>query len=130
MVITDLKGKEIVWKGNKCLVLDVQTDSTGAFAVQLEIEETENTQTNPWVAIDEIRADVYFTQRPRLFGVMVDAHDNYAKVEWKDADGEIVPFRKYPPNHKYAGQYVLDKENRPIMTVKIFDSKLSEISLF
>lgn len=130
MVITDLKGKEIIWKGNKCLVLDVGTDTTGAFAVQIEAEETETTQTNPWVPIDEVRADVYFTQRPRLFGVMVDAHDGYAKVEWKDADGEVVPFRRYPQGHPYAGQFMLDKENRPIMTVKIFDSKLSEISLF
>jgi hypothetical protein len=130
MVITDLKGKEIIWKGNKCLVLDVQTDSTGAFVVQIEAEETETTKTNPWIPIDEVRVDVYYTQRPRLFGVMVDAHDGFAKVEWKDADGEVVPFKVYPPNHEYAGHLMLDKENRPIMTVKVFDSKLSEISLF
>jgi hypothetical protein len=130
MVITDLKGKEIIWKGNKCLVLNVETDSTGAFAIQLEMDETETTPVNPWVAIDEIRADVYFTERPRLFGVMVDAHDGFAKVEWKDADGEIVPFRKYPPNHEWAGHLMVDKENRPIMTVKVFDSKLEDISLF
>ena len=82
------------------------------------------------VAVDEIRVDVYFTQRPRLFGTMVDAHDDYAKVEWKDADGEVVPFRRYPNGHVLAGQLMLDKENRPIMTVKILDSKLSEISLY
>lgn len=130
MVITDLKGKEVIWKGNKVPVLDVKTDSTGAFAVQLETDETELTKKNVWVQIDEIRADVYFNERPRLFGVMVDAHDGFAKVEWKDADGIVVPFRTYPPNHEYAGQLMLDKENRPIMTVKIFDSKLEEISLF
>lgn len=126
MVLNDLIGKEVIWKGNKCPVLGVTTHSTGAFIVQLEIDETETTRKNPWVQIDEIRVDVYFTARPRLFGQMVDAHDNYAKVEWKDADGLLVPFRK---NSK-TGELILDKENRPIMTMKVFDCDLSEISLY
>lgn len=130
MVLTDLIGKEVIWKGNKCPVLGVTTHTTGAFIVQLEIEATETTKENPWVQIDEIRVDVYYKERPRLFGQMVDAHDGYAKVEWKDADGIMVPFRTYPHNHKYAGQLVLDAENRPIMTMKIFDTKLEEISLY
>jgi len=62
--------------------------------------------------------------RPRLFGTMVDAHDGYGKVEWKDADGLLVPFRKKD------GELVLDKENRPIMTMKVFDCLLEEISLY
>lgn len=126
MVLNDLIGKEVIWKGNKCPVLGVTTHGTGAFIVQLEIDETETTRKNPWVQIDEIRVDVYFTARPRLFGQMVDAHDNYAKVEWKDADGLLVPFRK---NSK-TGELILDKENRPIMTMKVFDCDLSEISLY
>jgi len=126
MVLTDLIGKEIIWKGNKCPVLQVAIDKTGANVLQLQAEETEKTKAEPWVDIDEIRVDVYYTARPRLFGVMVDAHDGYAKVEWKDADGIVVPFRTDPKTK----QLVLDKENRPLMTMKVFDSKLSEISLY
>lgn len=130
MVLKDLIGKEVIWKGNKCPVLDVATDKTGAYALQVKAEATETTKAEPWVQIDEVRIDVYFTARPRLFGTMVDAHDNYAKVEWKDADGLLVPFRKYPANHEYAGQLMLGPENRPLMTMKVFDCDLSEISLY
>jgi len=130
MVIKDLIGKEVIWKGNKCEVLAVDIDKTGANVLKLKAEETETTKAEPWVDIDEVRFNVYFTQRPRLFGVMVDAHDGYAKVEWKDADGLLVPFRKYAANHEYAGQLMVDKENRPIMTMKIFDCSLAEISLY
>jgi hypothetical protein len=126
MVIKDLIGKEVIWKGNKCQVLDTALHENGSNLLQLEAEETEKTQTNPWVDIDEVRIDVYFTQRPRLFGTMVDAYDGVAKVEWKDADGFLVPFRKDPK----TGQLILDKENRPIMTMKVFDCRLDEMSLY
>jgi hypothetical protein len=126
MEIKNLIGKEVIWKGNKCQVLDTAIHENGSNLLQLEAEETEKTQTNPWVDIDEVRIDVYFTQRPRLFGTMVDAYDGVAKVEWKDADGEIVPFRKDPK----TGWLMLDKENRPIMTMKVFDVRLDEISLY
>jgi hypothetical protein len=130
MVLKDLIGKEVIWKGNKCPVLKVDIDKTGANVLQLKAEETETTKAEPWVDIDEVRVDVYFTARPRLFGTMVDAHDGYAKVEWQDADGLLVPFRKYPRGHEYEGQLMIDKENRPIMTMKIFDCRLDEISLY
>jgi len=126
MVIKDLIGKEVIWKGNKCQVLDTALHENGSNLLQLEAEETEKTQTNPWVDIDEVRIDVYFTQRPRLFGTMVDAYDGVAKVEWKDADGILVPFRKDPK----TGYLILDKENRPIMTMKVFDCRLDEMSLY
>jgi hypothetical protein len=126
MVIKDLIGKEVIWKGNKCQVLDTALHENGSNLLQLEAEETEKTQTNPWVDIDEVRIDVYFTQRPRLFGTMVDAYDGVAKVEWKDADGMLVPFRKDPK----TGYLILDKENRPIMTMKVFDCRLDEMSLY
>ena len=126
MEIKDLIGKEVIWKGNKCQVLDTAIHENGSNLLQLEAEETEKTQTNPWVDIDEVRIDVYFTQRPRLFGIMVDAYDGVGKVEWKDADGLLVPFRKDPK----TGWLMLDKENRPIMSMKVFDVRLDEISLY
>ena len=126
MEIRDLIGKEVIWKGNKCQVLDTAIHENGSNLLQLEAEETEKTQTNPWVDIDEVRVDVYFTQRPRLFGIMVDAYDGVGKVEWKDADGITVPFRKDPK----TSYLILDKENRPIMTMKVFDVRLDEISLY
>ena len=126
MEIKDLIGKEVIWKGNKCQVLNTSLHENGSNLLQLEAEETEKTQANPWVDIDEVRADVYFTQRPRLFGVMVDAYDGVGKVEWMDADGHLVPFRKDPK----SGQLILDKENRPIMTMKVFDCRLDEMSLY
>jgi len=126
MEVKDLIGKEVIWKGNKCQVLNTSIHENGSNLLQLEAEETEKTQTNPWVDIDEVRIDVYFTQRPRLFGTMVDAYDGVGKVEWKDADGEVVPFRKDPK----TGFLVLDKENRPMMTMKVFDVRLNEISLY
>lgn len=126
MEIKDLIGKEVIWKGNKCQVLNTSLHENGSNLLQLEAEETEKTQANPWVDIDEVRADVYFTQRPRLFGVMVDAYDGVGKVEWMDADGILVPFRKDPK----TGHLILDKENRPIMTMKVFDCRLDEMSLY
>jgi len=126
MELKDLIGKEVVWKGNKCEVLAVDIDTTGANVLKLKAEETETTKAEPWVDIDETRVNVYFTERPRLFGTMVDAHDGYAKVEWKDADGLLVPFRK----DSKTGQLILDSENRPIMTMKVFDCALNEISLY
>ncbi len=126
MEIVDLIGKEVIWKGNKCQVLDTTLHENGSNILQLEAEETEKTRTNPWVDIDEVRFDVYFTARPRLFGVMVDAYDGVGKVEWKDADGILVPFRKDPK----TGYLMLDNENRPIMTMKVFDCRLDEISLY
>lgn len=126
MDIKDLIGKEVIWKGNKCQVLNTALHENGSNLLQLEAEETEKTQLNPWVDIDEVRIDVYFTQRPRLFGIMVDAYDGVGKVEWKDADGVVVPFRKDPK----TGFLILDKENRPIMTMKVFDVRLDEISLY
>lgn len=48
-----------------------------------------------------------------------------AKCEWKDADGIMVPFRK---NSK--GELILDGENRPVMTMKVFDVKLEDISVY
>ena len=90
MIIKDLIGKEVIWKGNKCEVLAVDIDTTGANVLKLKAEETETTKAEPWVDIDETRINVYFTERPRLFGTMVDAHDGYAKVEWKDAGNASV----------------------------------------
>lgn len=126
MELTDLIGKQVIWKGNNCNVLNTSVHENGTNLLQLEAEETATTNATPWVDIDEVRVDVYFTQRPRLFGVMVDSHDGFAKVEWKDADGIKVPFRTHPKTK----ELVLDNENRPIMTMKIFDCKLSEISLY
>jgi len=126
MVINELVGKEVIWKGNKCPVLATDTDSTGATVLQLKAEATEKTKAEPWVNIDEIRVDVYFTERPRLFGKLVDAHDGWAKVEWKDADGILVPFRR----DSKTKELILDKENRPLMTMKIFDMELERISLY
>ncbi len=126
MVVKDLIGKEVIWKGNKCKVLAVDIDTTGANVLKLKAEETETTKAEPWVDIDEIRINVYFTERPRLFGVMVDAHDGWGKVEWKDADGIVVPFRVDPKTK----ELVLTKDNCPIMTMKIFDMELEKISLY
>lgn len=126
MELKELIGKEVIHKGNKCPVLAVDTVKTGANVLKLQVEETDTTGTEIWVDIDEIRIDVYFTQRPRLFGTMVDCYDGYAKVEWKDADGTVVPFRTDPKTK----ELILDNENRPLMTMKIFDSKLSDISLY
>lgn len=126
MEIKNLIGKEVIWKGNKCPVLDTALHENGSNLLQLQAEETETTNSTPWVDIDEVRIDVYFTARPRLFGTMVDAYDGVGKVEWKDADGMVVPFRKDPK----TGYLVLDKENRPIMTMKVFDCRLDEISLY
>lgn len=126
MEIIDLIGKEVIWKGNKCQVLNTALHENGSNLLQLEADETEKTKTNPWVDIDEVRIDVYFKARPRLFGIMVDAYDGVGKVEWKDADGMVVPFRKDPK----TGYLMLDKENRPIMTMKVFDVRLDEISLY
>jgi hypothetical protein len=126
MTIKDLIGKQVIWKGNKTIVLDTAVHENGANLLQLQAEETETTNATPWVDIDEIRVDVYFTARPMLFGTMVDAYDGVGKVEWKDAEGLLVPFRK----DKKTGQLVLDKENRPLMTMKVFDCKLDEISLY
>lgn len=126
MVIEELIGKEITWKSNKCLVLSTDLDSTGGIVLQLKAEATDTTKAEPWVNIDETRFDVYFTERPRLFGKMVDAHDGWGKVEWKDADGTLVPFRK----DSKTKQLILDKLNRPMMTMKIFDMELDKISLY
>jgi hypothetical protein len=126
MEVKDLIGKEVIWKGNKCQVLNTSVHENGSNLLQLEAEETEKTNATPWVDIDEVRIDVYFTARPRLFGTMVDAYDGVGKVEWKDADGLLVPFRKDPK----TGFLMLDKENRPIMTMKVFDVRLDEISLY
>jgi hypothetical protein len=126
MVINDLVGKEVIWKGNKCPVLQTNIDKTGTTVLQLKAEATEKTKAEPWVSIDEVRADVYFTARPMLFGKLVDAHDGWGKAEWRDADGLLVPFRV----DKKTGQLILDKENRPLMTMKIFDVKLDEMSLY
>lgn len=126
MEIKDLIGKEIVWKGNKCLVLDTAVHENGTNMLQIEAEETETTNATPWVDIDETRINVYFTARPRLFGILVDAYDGVGKVEWKDADGLLVPFRINPKTK----DLMLDAENRPIMTMKIFDCRLDEMSLY
>jgi hypothetical protein len=126
MVVKNLIGKEVIWKGNKCEVLAVDIDTTGANVLQLQAEETETTKAKPWVDIDETRISVYFTERPRLYGTLVDAHDGWAKVEWKDADGITVPFRV---NSK-TKELILNKDNCPIMTMKIFDMELEKISLY
>ena len=126
MVIKDLIGKEVIWKGNKCEVLAVDIDTTGANVLNLKAEETETTKAEPWVDIDEVRFNVYFAERPRLFGTMVDAHDGWGKVEWKDADGITVPFR----TDSKTKDLILDSENRPIMTMKIFDMELEKINLY
>lgn len=126
MVLKELIGKEVIWKSNKCNVLNVGIAKDGANILQLEAEPTETTNATPWVDIDEIRIDVYFTERPRLYGILVDAHDGWAKVEWKDADGVVVPFRVDPKTK----QLVLTKENCPIMSMKIFDMELNKISLY
>ena len=126
MVLTDLIGKTVIYKGNECPVLAVDTVKAGIIVLQLKAVATKKTKENQWVDIDETRIDVYFTSRPRLFGIMVDAYDGYAKVEWKDADGTVVPFRI----DSKTNQYILDSENRPIMTMKVFDSKINEISLY
>lgn len=131
MELTELIGKEVIYKGNNCPVLQVGQANDGGNVLQLKVVETDankdgETTLDVWVDIDEIRINVYFTQRPRLFGTMVDAYDGYAKVEWKDADGIVVPFRPDPE----TGNLMLDKEHRPIMTMKIFDTPLKEISLY
>jgi hypothetical protein len=126
MEVKDLIGKEVIWKGNKCQVLNTSVHENGSNLLQLEAEETEKTNATPWVDIDEVRFNVYFTARPRLFGTMVDAYDGVGKVEWKDADGLLVPFRKDPK----TGWLMLDNENRPMMTMKVFDCRLDEISLY
>lgn len=130
MILKELIGKEVIFKGNKCPVLDVDVAKTGANILQLQAEENEELNKEIWVDIDEIRINVYFTERPRLYGTLVDCYDGYAKVEWKDADGITVPFRTYPKGHEYEGQLMLTKDNRPIMTMKIFDMKLEDISLY
>lgn len=127
MELKNLIGKEVIHKGNTHPVLAVDVVKTGANVLKLKGVETDTQKAEFWVDIDEVRISVYYTQRPRLFGTMVDCYDGYAKVEWKDADGLLVPFRKDPKN---VGQLLLDKEHRPMMTMKIFDSLLSEISLF
>ena len=126
MELTELIGREVIHKGNKCPVLQVGKGSDGANVLQLKVVETEFTKDKIWCDIDEVRVNVYFTERPRLFGIMVDAYDGYAKVEWKDADGIAVPFRPDPK----TGYLMLDKENRPMMTMKVFDTPLAEISLY
>lgn len=130
MVLKELIGKEVIFKGNNCPVLAVDVAKTGANILQLKVEATDVNKETIWVDIDEIRIDVYFTQRPRLYGTLVDAYDGVGKVEWKDADGLLVPFRKHPPSHELAGQLVLTKDNCPIMTMKVFDCSLAEISLY
>lgn len=126
MEIKDLIGKEIVWKGNKCIVIETGVHDNGSNMLQIQAEATETTSENPWVDIDEIRVNVYFTARPRLFGILVDAYDGVGKVEWKDADGLLVPFKKHPKTK----ELMLDGENRPIMTMKIFDCRLEDMSLY
>lgn len=126
MEVKDLIGKEVIWKGNKCEVLAVDIDTTGANVLNLQAEETETTKAKPWVDIDETRINVYFTERPRLYGTLVDAHDGWAKVEWKDADGITVPFRV----DSKTKDLILTKDNCPIMTMKIFDMELELISLY
>jgi len=126
MVLKELIGKEVIFKGNKCPVLDVDVAKTGANILQLKAEENDELNDEIWVDIDEIRIGVYFTERPRLFGTLVDCYDGYAKVEWKDADGIVVPFR----TDSKTQQLMLTADNRPIMTMKIFDMKLEDISLY
>lgn len=126
MVLKELIGKEVTFKGNKCLVLNVDVAKTGANILQLKTVETDNTNDEIWVDIDEIRIDVYFTERPRLFGTLVDAYDGYGKAEWKDADGTTIPFRTDPKTK----QLMLTADNRPIMTMKVFDMPLNDISLY
>jgi hypothetical protein len=125
MVLKDLIGKEVIFKGNKCPVLDIAVKN-GINHLQLKVTETDDHNDEVWTDIDETRVDVYYTKRPRLFGTLVDAYDGYGKVEWKDADGVMVPFRVDPKTK----QLMLDKENRPIMTMKVFDMPLEEISLY
>jgi len=125
MVLKELIGKEVIHKGNKCPVLDVAVKN-GIYMLCLKVEETDEHKDKIWVDIDEIRVDVYCTERPRLFGTLVDAYDGYGKAEWKDADGKVVPFRIDPK----TGHLMLTADNRPIMTMKVFDMKLDEISLY
>lgn len=126
MELKELIGKEVIHKGNNCPVLQVGKGSDGGNVLQLKVVATDTTKDTVWCDIDEIRIQVYFTARPMLFGVMVDAYDGYAKVEWKDAEGIVVPFRPDPK----TGFLMLDKENRPIMMMKVFDTPLAEISLY
>jgi len=127
MVLKELIGKEVTFKGNKCPVLDVDiVEKTGANILKLKVEETDVTKDEIWVDIDETRIDVYFTERPRLFGTLIDAYDGYGKAEWKDADGIVVPFRFDTKTQ----QMILTDDNRPIMTMKVFDLPLEEISLY
>ena len=126
MNLTELIGKEVIHKGNKCPVLEIGSASDGGNVLKLKVVETDTNKDTIWCDIDEIRVQVYYTARPMLFGIMVDAYDGYAKVEWKDAEGIAVPFRNDPK----TGFYMLDKEHRPIMTMKVFDTPLNEISLY
>ena len=126
MEIKDLVSKEVIFKGNKLLVLDTSVAPTGANILQLKTEKTKDNQEDIWVDIDECKISIFFTERPSLHGIMVDAYDGYAKAEWKDAEGITVPFRKDPK----TGFLVLTKDNRPIMTMKIFDMELKKISLY
>lgn len=125
MVLKELINKEVIFKGNKCPVLDVAVKN-GINILKIKAEDNEQLNEEIWVDVDEIRINVYYTKRPRLFGTLVDCYDGYAKVEWKDADGEVVPFRTDPKTK----QLMLTNDNRPIMTMKIFDMKLEEISLY
>ena len=126
MELKELIGKEVIFKGNKCPVLDVDIAKTGANILKLKAEDNDELNEEIWVDIDEIRISVYFTERPRLYGTLVDCYDGYAKVEWKDADGITVPFRV----DQKTKQLMLTKDNRPIMTMKIFDMQLEKISLY
>ena len=126
MEIKDLINKEVIFKGNKCPILDTDIAMTGANILQLKTPETDINKENIWIDIDECRISVYFTERPALHGVMVDAYDGYGKIEWRDAEGITVPFRIDPK----TSFLILTKDNRPIMTMKIFDMELSKISLY
>jgi len=124
--IKELIGKEVFYKGNKCPVIATAVATTGAFVLELKVVATDKHKDKIWVDINEVRVEVFYKPRPRLFGKLVDAFDGWGKGEWMDADGETVPFRK----DSKTGYLILDKENRPKMTMKIFDIKLKDIGLY
>jgi hypothetical protein len=122
--LRDLIGKEAVYKGNKCPIIDVDVNKAGANVLKLSGIETKKARKEIWVDIDECRISVFLTNRPALHGIMVDAYDGYAKGEWKDADGWVVPYRIDPNTYGL----MLTKDNRPIMTMKIIDIELEKLS--
>ena len=57
MNLTELIGREVIYKGNKCPVLDVAKGSDGGNVLQLKVVETEYTKDTIWCDVDETNHD-------------------------------------------------------------------------